>query len=84
MLTRGPLWLGVDPLCGQDPGGSVGKGWVGCNEPSLECWVVVCWCMFCVYVLCVSFHLCFSMPPWTQGCPPPVFPVGEYQRPVVV
>lgn len=26
MLTHGPLWLGVDPLCGPDPSGSIWKG----------------------------------------------------------
>lgn len=66
MLTHGPLWLGVDPLCGQDPGGCGGKGWVGCNEPSLDCWARVCRSRFCVYV-CVSLHVSFSMPPWVRG-----------------
>lgn len=68
MLTHGFPWLGVDPLCGQSPGGSGGKGWVGCNEPSLDCWAVVCGSRFCVYV-CMHAYICVLVRRHGSGVP---------------
>lgn len=73
MLTHGPPWLGVDPLCGQDPGGSGGKGGRagGWDVMSPVCTAgllsvgagFVCVCVFmhaCLYVL-VCHHGCCAL-----------------------
>lgn len=85
MLNHGPLWLGVDPLCGQDPGGNGGKGWAGCNEPGLYCCAIVCCSRFfphcvCVYNACL--YVCFTMRPFShwgisKGCCSVTSPVSR-------
>lgn len=74
MLTHGPLWLGVDPLCGQHPSGSGGQvQWA-------QAWTAGLWSVWRSFSFSVCACMYIEHATMTAVCSPLVILVNRYQK----